>query len=388
MGERRADIDWLRVLAVLLVFLVHSAQVFSPIDDWHIQNREPSWALGQFTVFMAPWLMPLFMLLAGQSAWFTLRKGGVGRFLRARLFKLFLPLVVGTLVVVPPQVYLRRLSRGEFQGSYLAFYPRFFEGVFPEGNLSYGHLWFLAYLFTYAVVGLPVLWLLQTEAGKRRLRSLSRVCDWPGGILWFFVPLALGQILLRPHFPQTTGAVVGDWATHAWFFPVYLMGFAMMVEPRFEAAIARDWRSALFPALITSLGLFLFAWPGDVYQRIPADPTLWQVVFWSGFMLSTWAWLVFLSGAAREHLDVGSPFLRYWGERVYPFYVFHQTVIVVVAFFVVGWPLGIPWKFTLISGISLAGTLLVLEGVGKIPGVRGFFGLRAVPVASAGTSGG
>jgi len=54
MPERRADIDWLRVLAVLLVFLTHTAQVFSPLDDWHIASPDTSRVLGQFTVFMAP----------------------------------------------------------------------------------------------------------------------------------------------------------------------------------------------------------------------------------------------------------------------------------------------------------------------------------------------
>ncbi|MEX1257464.1 MAG: acyltransferase family protein [Gemmatimonadota bacterium] len=380
---RRDDIDWLRLLAILLVFVTHAAQVFSPIDDWHIENAEPSRALGQFTVFMGPWLMPLFMMLAGQSAWFALRSRDSGHFLRERLFKLFVPLVAGILVVVPPQVYLRRVSRGEFEGSYFAFYPHFFDGVFPEGNLSWGHLWFLAYLFAYTVVGLPAFRFLQSPRGRRWLGTLSRACDWPGGILWLFLPLALGQILLRPYFTRTTGAVVGDWATHAWFFPVYVLGFAVMLEPRLGQAIGRDWRSALFPAVLTSLGLFLFAQPGNVYERIPADPSLWHITFWTGFTLSTWSWLVFLTGAAREYLAFSSPSLRYWGDRVYPFYVFHQTAIVIVAFYVVQWPLPIAGKFLVILGLSFAGTVLVLEAVGRIPRVRGLFGLReTLPGAS------
>jgi len=379
MERRRADIDWLRVFAVLLVFVTHAAQVFSPIDEWHIENPESSSALGQLTVFMAPWLMPLFLMLAGKSAWFALRSRDSARFLKERLLKLFVPLVVGTLLVVPPQVYLRRLSRGEFEGNFLAFYPRFFDGVFPEGNFSYGHLWFLAYLFAYTLVGLPFFRLLQAPRGRRWLSTLSRVCDWPGGILWLFLPLAVGQILLRPYFPQTTGTVLGDWATHAWFFPVYLLGFAVMLEPRLEEAIRRDWRTALFPAVLTSCGLALFAWPGDVYERIPADPSLWHLVFWTGFTLCSWSWLVFFSGAARAYLLVPSPFLRYWGDRVYPFYVFHQTVIVIVAFHVVQWSIGIPGKFLLILGLSFAGTVLLLEGVGRIRPVRGLFGLRGTP---------
>jgi glucans biosynthesis protein C len=379
MSERRADIDWLRVMAVLLVFAVHAAQVFSPIDDWHIRNAETSRLLGMFTVFMAPWLMPLFLLVAGQSAWFTLRKGETGRFLRARLFRLFVPLVAGTLLVVPPQVYLRRLSRGEFEGSYLAFYPRFFDGVFPQGNFSWGHLWFLAYLFAYTVVALPIFRFLLAERGRALLASLARILDWPGGILLLFIPLALGQILLRPHFPQSTGALVGDWSTHAWLFPVYILGFALMVEPRLESGIRKGWRTAFLPGVITSAGLFLFAWPGEVWDRMPTDPGVWQAIFWTGFMLASWSWLVFMAGAARAWLSRSNAFLRYWGDRIYPLYIFHQTVIVLVAYFVVQWTVGVPLKFGVVLTGSFAGTVVILEVAARVEPLRRLFGLGRRP---------
>jgi hypothetical protein len=71
MEPRRADIDCLRVLAVLLVFVTYAAQVFNPIDEWHTENPESSSALGQPTVFMGPWLMSRFLMLAGTGAWFA-----------------------------------------------------------------------------------------------------------------------------------------------------------------------------------------------------------------------------------------------------------------------------------------------------------------------------
>ncbi len=376
MTDRRADIDWLRVLAVLLVFLTHAAQVFSPLDDWHIADPEPSRLLGQFTVLMAPWIMPLFMMLAGMSAWFALRRRGPRTFVGERAFKVFVPLVAGTLLVVPPQVYLRRLSRGEFDGSYLEFYPHFFDGIYPTGNFSYGHLWFLAYLFTYMLAGLPFFVWMARPGGQRVLSLLARTTDLPGGILWLFVPLALGQILLRPFFPDTTGAVVGDWSTHAWLFPLYLLGFATLAEPRLEAAIARDWRSAFFPAVLTSLGLLAFAWPGAALERIPTDPSAWHVIFWTGFTLSTWAWIVLFLGAARSWLSSSSPLLEWARVRVFPFYIFHQTAIVVAAYHVVRWPVPLWARFglTVILGGFL--TLAAVELVratgwgGRLFGVR------------------
>jgi len=376
MQERRVDIDGLRVLAILLVFTTHTAQIFSPLDDWHIASADTSRALGLFTVVMAPGLMPLFMMLAGMSAWLALRNRSAKQFAGERAFRVFLPLLVGTLVVVPPQVYLRRLSRGEFQGSFLEFYPQFFIGVFPDGNFSYGHLWFLAYLFTYMLAGIPFFALLRSSGGHRFLAAVARLATLPGGILWLFLPLAFGQILLRPLFPMTTGALWGDWSTHAWFFPVYLAGFAVMEEPSLEAAIQRDWRAAFFPALLTTLGLILFARPGDAFARIPVDPSLWHLVFWTGFTLSTWSWLIFLLGGARAWLTRSSRFLEYWKGRIYPFYIFHQTVIVLVAYLVVRWPMGVWVRFLLIFAISLCATLLLVEAAGRSGSAARLFGMR------------
>jgi len=383
MNPRRTDIDWLRISAVLLVFATHSAQIFSPIDDWHIESPEKSKLLGQFTVFMAPWLMPLFMFLAGQSAWFALRTRNSARYLQERVFKLFLPLVAGTLLIVPPQVYLRRLSRGEFEGSYLDFYPQFFNGFFPTGNFSYGHLWFLAYLFLYMIVTLPLFRLIESPAGRKVLHALSRVCDWPGGILWLFLPIAAGQLLLRRHFPMTTGAIVGDWSTHAWFLTVYLLGYAMMLEPRLEKALDRDWRTTLFPGILTATVLFAFAWPGEVYARIPSTASMWYLVFWTSFTLGTWAWIVFFAGWAKSHLKGESSFVRYWSSRVYAFYVIHQTVVVIIAYYVVRWPLPIAIKFSLVLTLAFFGSLAVIEAMARIPAVRTLLGTPPPPKTRA-----
>ena len=64
---RLAYVDNLRVLLVGGVFLIHVCEVFNPWDDWHIQNDQRSRLVGEVAVWMAPWIMPLIMLLAGVS---------------------------------------------------------------------------------------------------------------------------------------------------------------------------------------------------------------------------------------------------------------------------------------------------------------------------------
>jgi glucans biosynthesis protein C len=375
-GARLPEIDWLRVLAVFLVFLVHSAQIFSPIEDWHVNSPESSRLLGQFTIFLGPWIMPLFMLLAGASAWFARRGRSDVQYLKVRVLRLLVPLVAGSLLVVPPQIYYRRLYRGELDGSFLAFYPRFFHGFFPDGNLSWGHLWFIAYLFVYTLVGLVVFWALDRDGGRRFLEAAVRWISRPGGILLPGLIIALFQVVLRVPFTQTTGALVGDWATHGWLFPAFLFGYVFMADGRLMMAVDRQWKGVLSLALALSVGLAVWAWPGEVYQRFPGEVSWWHAGFWTGFSLCSWGWLVVFLGAARIHLIQEGPVLRWAVPLVYPFYIFHQTVIVVVGFYLVGVPLGVYSRFLLITLVSLAGTLLALEAVRRVPLVRNLFGLQ------------
>jgi glucan biosynthesis protein C len=69
---RRYDIDWLRVLAVLLLFPFHSARIFDTFSTWYVKNEVLSEALTYFITYVHPWHMPLLFLLAGASTWFAL----------------------------------------------------------------------------------------------------------------------------------------------------------------------------------------------------------------------------------------------------------------------------------------------------------------------------
>jgi glucans biosynthesis protein C len=374
-ATRRAELDWLRVAAVLLVFLAHVAQIFSPSEAWHIESPDRSRTLGLFTVLLGPWLMPLFMLVAGASSWYALQHRGLVAFFRARVLRLLVPLVAGTFLVIPPQMYYRSLAQGTFDGSYLAFYPRFFDGLYPEGNFSYGHLWFLVYLFLLMTAALPILHVLRGPRGRRWIRGLARRCEGGIGILWLAAPIAASQIILRVPFTQTTGAVVNDWATLAWFLLVFLYGFALMADERLLAAIDHQWRRALAPALATMAFLVVWAWPGDMYARIPGDVSLWYVIWWVNFTVACWASLVAILGGARRYLARPSPALPHLTEAAYPFYILHQPVIVAVAFHIVAWPLSVPQRFAAIAIASLMLTALLLQAIRAIPLLRTLFGL-------------
>ena len=110
-GTRRYDIDWLRVFATYLLLLFHVGMVFNPAPFYHVRNTDVSFVFLILCGFISLWHMPLFFLLAGWSAFASLSMRGTGEFLKERLFRLFVPLVTGCILLMPAIKYME-LSSG------------------------------------------------------------------------------------------------------------------------------------------------------------------------------------------------------------------------------------------------------------------------------------
>lgn len=367
---RRYDIDWLRVLAVLSVLVVHAAQVYSPWQTWHVQNAERSRALAAGMLVAGLWVMPLFMMLAGRSARYARRSRGDGRYLKARIARLLPPLVIGTLIVVPPQIYVHRRLDGSFHGSFFEFYPRFFDGIYPVGNFSWAHLWFLAYLVVYAIITMPVLRRIDDLASRPAASMRS------AHLLLLALASIVAQPVLRSPFPQTN-AIVSDWANHALLLPTFLAGYLLSSSSDLEAAIVRRRRWFLAVAVVLSGAIVAYALPGDFGQRLPGSYSIEYAVFWTSVGTATWAWLLGITGFARMHLDRGSSMLAQVHELVYPFYVFHQTAVVLIAWKLVESDLPLSIEFPVLLGLAFLATAAASYAVRQAKIGRQLFGMAA-----------
>lgn len=371
--ERLWYVDRLRVLVLVLVFTVHVCEVFNPWDEWHITNTQRSRVLGEIVVVLASWLMPLVMLLCGVSAWYSLQRRTNAEYVRERAVRLLLPLVVGTLLLVPPQVYLERLRRGQFHGSFLSFYPTFFTGLYPDGNFSWHHLWFLGHLFGYSIIALPLFRLLQQPRGAPLLRAAARLCGARGGVFWLAVPLILERQLLWGLFPERH-MLTSDWSNHALLVVAYAYGFVLAGVPWLRTAIDEQWRRALVVAGAGTFALTIGTWQGDLPTHMPPPYTGIYLLFWSLYALCAWAWMVALLGLGRRWLNRDGPVTRYGREAGFAWYVFHQPVIVAIGFVVVTWQVGVGTKVAVLAVASAAGTLLATELARRVPFISQAFG--------------
>jgi surface polysaccharide O-acyltransferase-like enzyme len=131
--ERNYAIDWLRVFAMFTVFLFHCARFFDR-QDWHVKNPQSDTIITFIVLFLAQWIMPLFFILSGISSYYSLGFRKAGEYVRGRFKRLMIPLIFGIFVLIPPQVYFERISHSQFKGSFIQFFPHYFDGFYAFGG--------------------------------------------------------------------------------------------------------------------------------------------------------------------------------------------------------------------------------------------------------------
>jgi peptidoglycan/LPS O-acetylase OafA/YrhL len=370
-SERRYDVDWLRVLAFTGVFLYHCARFFNS-SDWHIKNAETSVAIDVITSLFELWGLQFIFLISGASILFALRPGGAVHFLRDRALRLLIPLALGIVVLAPPQVYLERLTHGDFQGSFFQFLPRFFDGDFAWTGV---HLWYLEYLFLFTLVLMPLFIWLRRPAGQRVIDWLSHFSMQPGAIFVWVLPFALLLILVDPFGlmrPAPSEAIL-----RLVIYPLFVVcGFVIFLDDGIQQAIIRQRRAALILTLVASATMPVVAMgikEGGWKLELPFFALVMTLA-----VLLAWSYILTFLGFGMRYLRANRPLLAYANEAVLPFYILHQPVILLIGYFVIPLALPIAVKYLIIAPLAFGITLGLYEyGVRRWSLVRRVFGLKA-----------
>jgi hypothetical protein len=345
--DRRHDLDWIRVGAFLLLILYHVSMFYVPWD-WHVKSSHEVEALEPIMQLTNPWRLTLLFLVSGAATRFLAdslardSRVGPARLAGSRTLRLLPPLLFAMFVIVPPQSYYEiveavgRLAPqpDAYRNAFTAdFWVRYVtasgDWCGPDGCLvtpTWNHMWFVAYLLVYSLVLAGLLAL-----SFARLLGLGGLLErglkgW-GLLIWPIVFLAAIRWGLAPRF-DITHDLVSDWYNHALSFSAFLFGF---LTARSEV-LRQGFIRLRWPALILALAAWA-AWAGYVWEyraegALPADAL--RRAMRLVYAADQWAFIVAILGFGAKHLNRGGPVLRYLTVGVFPFYIVHQTVIVVV----------------------------------------------------------
>jgi hypothetical protein len=80
--------------------------------------------------------------------------------------------------------------------------------------------------------------------------------------------------------------------------------------------------------------------------------SLMYVIFNATMGIAGWSWVAFMLSLGARYLNVKNKLVTYGNEAVLPFYIFHQTIILCVGWFLIRWNMNILSKFLIIAVIS------------------------------------
>jgi len=372
-------IDWLRMLAMLAIFLFHSNRFFDTMG-WHLKNADQSVISLIFTGLLDLWLMPLFFLLSGVGSWYALKSRSGGQYLFDRVKRLLIPLyTVGAFVILLPQAYFDAITNEGYTGTFWEGLPIYLgsipDHIYPSPlfiNIFWGHLWFLQYLFLISLVTLPLLIYLKSDLGKRIVNRLALWCSRCGGIFLFLIPLFIVRLSLRSFF-----AGEHTWADFVYYIVFFLIGYIIPADSRFTDNFKRYGWACLALGLVGFIVEVLLVLVLD-YPYGSTEPfTLMFVAFQIVMSIANFSWVVFILSLGVKYLNFNNKVVTYGNDAVLPFYLLHQTIILVVGWFVIQWNIGIAPKYFIIVVFSFIGIMAIYELlIRRINVLRFLFGMR------------
>jgi hypothetical protein len=326
-------------------------------------------------LLVQPWRMTILWLICGIAMRFIMAKITPWRFIRLRSFRLLLPLLFGILVVVPPQLYVEMTHNGDLNLSYWQFLQEFYasnsdifdkyqSGIWP--HIDVNHLWFIRSLWQYSLILLCLLPLLNTKV-------ITYTIDW---LFKQHCVIAL-FILTLPIFIIQMSWDAGD-VRYPLGFIFMLYGYLIGWHRDFWQLVSNNLKPMLILFIVSYCILILF------YNKIGLDLIKEQSILdecllllrvYNYSLLKVVGALTVFS-IAYKYFNKPSSKLSYVNEGVYPFYILHQTFIVVIGYNLSQLNLGPFIEPMLLIFLTVVSCFITYEIIRNVDVLRPLFGLK------------
>ncbi|WP_422373264.1 acyltransferase family protein [Hoeflea sp.] len=313
--------DFARALYLALGIPFHAAVIYSLSHEWAVGSPDKSQALTWLADFLHTFRMPGFFLLAGLFSMMLIERKGAWAWLRTRLFRLGLPLISATVLILPVQIAISGLA-GVLNGAI----PLSGLGEHLAGQLTrfgepwISHLWFLWVLIAYCI-GLAVLQLLSRGTLGRRL---DRLVEWvaENRILSLAAFAAICELAARAQeIVVAASPYYGNAVINYNLYVVYF-GLGVMVQSsgRLNALILRPGPVAA----LAGAALVVFSqgvWPNLFVHTLKVMAGIAGALMIVGF----------ISNLAHKHCNRPDARVRKMVDASFTVYLFHHPVIMALA---------------------------------------------------------
>ncbi|HCC69976.1 MAG TPA: acyltransferase [Bacteroidales bacterium] len=345
-GERRYDIDWLRVIAIALLLVYHIGIVFQPwgVFIGFIQNFDPIEGLWIPMSMLNVWRIPLLFFISGMGVCFSMRKRNIKMLLLERSRRILLPFIFGITAIVPIHMLLWKAYYNQDLGY----------------SINQGHLWFLANIFSYVLILAPVFILIKKKKEGKFYRFVNRVYSSPVGLIMIMLVFVAEAIILSPEVYETYSLTFHGWALGLLSF---FFGFSFIYAGSSFWQTLDTWRwVCLFMAVaLFTVRLSVFDLQAPSYLKA----------------MESNLWIFTVLGFGARYLNRPSPALSYLSKSAYPVYIIHMIFLYLGSYLIIPTYLPAFVKFIIVTSFTFAGCIVFYEFViRRVKVLRLLFGLK------------
>lgn len=337
---RRYDLDWLRVIAILAVYFHHLGMPFNG-DDFHIMNANSSKLLDDLMVYFEQFRLPLLFLISGTGTVLAFSKRSWKQFFKERTSRLLIPLFFGVLFIVPPQTYYQYIN--EFSS---------YWQIYEKGQFETNHLWFIEDLYIISIAVIPLIIFLQSQKSHSFISWFERVTSHKIGLLLGVLPLIILTVLLN----RSTYTDISETFVYVYFF---VTGILFASSQKFWDNLKKHRRIHILSFFISTLLFYGYYFiPNDYVEPYLSLSIRWDI-WYAVCCLLGWCFVLTLLGYGQIYFNKPSRLLKRMNEAIYPFYILHQTVLVVFAYYIIQLDLSIPAKMIVLLISSFTAIVLI-----------------------------
>lgn len=336
--------DALRAFALLLGVVLHATMSFFPGPQvWLVEDRSSSVLMSAAFFVIHMLRMMTFFLLAGYVARASYARRNAWPFLRDRLVRIGVPLVLGWPILLVALLAAAGMPASGGEGLKLS-------------TLPLAHLWFLyLLLLIYLAASLlnPLLGRILPSGWRQHcVRLLLR----PWIPLLLAAPLCLG-LYMQPYWvmwfgiPTPDRGLVPGLAAALGYGTAFAYGWIVQPDP----SVLRLWAARWWKHLIVAIACtaWCMAQVGAVPLLMPVPQGSQKLAFAAVYSLGAWCWALGLAGLVQRFFDSYSPVRRYLADASYWIYLVHLPLVVWFQALVAQLPLHWSIKFTAILCAAL-----------------------------------
>ena len=367
--KRRYDLDWLRIIAIMAVYFHHIGMPFNG-DDFHIMNATSSKLLDDIMVYFEQFRLPLLFLISGIGTVFAFSKRTWRRFLKERTSRLLIPLFFGVLFIVPPQTYYQYINE-------LSSYKE----IYTTGRFEVNHLWFIENLFIISILAIPLIIFLKSKNSKKLLGWVERMIVYRMGLFLGVIPLIIFTVVLKKYYPTGSKSLTN--LSETFFYTFFFVSGILFASSEIFWESLKKFRRFHLVLFVFSTLLFYsyYLMPKEVIKPYLRLSSLWDIWYVLKCLLG-WCFVLMLLGYGNVYFNKPSLWLKRMNEAIYPFYILHQTVIVVFAYYIIQLDMSIITKMIMLLISSFIAIVFIYRCVvNPFRFTRLLFGMKKKPSA-------